>query len=212
MLLVGLTGGVATGKSTVSRILEGEGAALIDADQIARELVRPGTPAFLELVQAFGKNILREDGAMDRKKLAARIFSDPQQRKILNRILHPRIDEEIRRRIEEIVKRDPGAIIIIDAALLIEAGNHEKMDKVIVVTSKAEQQIQRLKDRDGLAPEEARKIFASQMPQEEKVTLADYVLRNEGSLEETEKRTREVFRELKKIALERNAKPFDQIR
>jgi dephospho-CoA kinase len=212
MLLVGLTGGVASGKSTVSRILEGEGATLIDADQIARELVRPGTPAFLELIQAFGKNILREDGALDRKKLAARIFSDPQQRNILNRVLHPKIGEEIQRRIEEVAKRDPAAIVILDAALLLEVGNHGKMDKVIVVTSRAEQQLERLKDRDGMAPEDARKILASQMPQEEKLKAADYVLRNEGSLEETEKRTKEIFRELKKIALERNVKPFKQIR
>jgi dephospho-CoA kinase len=212
MLLVGLTGGVASGKSTVSRIFEEEGAAVIDADQIARDLVEPGTPAFLELVRTFGKNILRPDGSIDRKSLAGRIFSDPQQRDLLNRILHPRIDEEIRRRIEEVFKRDPGAVVVIDAALLIEVGNHGKMDKVIVVTSEADQQIQRLKDRDGLAAEEARKILASQMPQEEKLKLADYVLRNEGSLEETEKRTREVFRELKKIAHERNVKPYDQIR
>jgi len=206
MLLVGLTGGVASGKSTVSRILEGEGAILIDADQIARALARPGSPVFLELIRAFGEKILREDGSLDRKALAARVFSDPEQRSVLNRILHPRIKEEIRRRVREVVERDPAAIVIIDAALLIEAGHDQEMDKVIVVTSRAEQQIKRLKERNGMAPEEAERILASQMPQEEKLKVADFVLRNEGSLEETAKRTKEVFQKLKKLALERNRK------
>jgi dephospho-CoA kinase len=206
MLLVGLTGGVASGKSTVSRILEEEGATLIDADQIAKELVRPGTPVFLELIRAFGEKILQENGSLDRKALAARVFSDSEQRSVLNRILHPRIKEEIRRRVREVVERDPAAIVIIDAALLIEAGHDREMDKVIVVTSRAEQQIQRLNERNGMAPEEAERILASQMPQEEKLEAADFVLRNEGSLEETAKRTKEVFQKLKKIALERNGK------
>jgi dephospho-CoA kinase len=201
MLVVGLTGGVASGKSLVSRIFKEEGATLIDADQIARELVQPQTPAWKELIILFGKEILQEDESIHRKKLAARIFSDPKQQEALNRILHPRIKEEIDRRLKEIGGRDPEAIVVIDAALLIETGNHREMDQVVVVTSTEAQQIERLRVRDGLSSEEARRIVSSQMGTEEKVKAAHFVLQNEGSLEETERRAKGIFQELKKIAL-----------
>jgi dephospho-CoA kinase len=201
MLVVGLTGGVASGKSLVSRIFKEEGATLIDADQIARELVQPQTPAWKELIILFGKEILQEDESIHRKKLAARIFSDPKQQAALNRILHPRIKEEIDRRLKEIGEKDPEAIVVIDAALLIETGNHREMDQVIVVTSTEAQQIERLRARDGWTPEEARRIVASQMGTEEKVKAAHVVLQNEGSLEETERRAKGIFQELKKVAL-----------
>jgi dephospho-CoA kinase len=207
MLLVGLTGGVASGKTTVAKILEEEGAQIIAADQIARELVNPGSPASQELVQAFGRDILREDGTLDRKKMADKIFSDPEQRNLLERILHPKIKEEIRRKVREAVKRDPEAIVVIDAALLLEVGDHREMDEVIVVTSKAEQQIKRLENRDGLTPEEAKKILGSQIPQEEKLKAANIVIRNDGGLEETVQRTREVFYELKKRVLQKKEPP-----
>ena len=201
MLVVGLTGGVASGKSLVSRIFKEEGAYRIDADQIARKLVQPQTPAWKELITIFGKEILQEDESIHRKKLAARIFSDPKEREVLNRILHPRIKEEIDRCLKEIGRRDPEAIVVIDAALLIETGNHREMDQVVVVTSTQAQQIERLRARDGLDPEEARRIVASQMDTGEKIKGADFVLQNEGSLEETERRAKGVFQELKKIAL-----------
>ncbi len=200
MLLIGLTGGVASGKSTVSRILQEEGAYIIDADQIARELVTPKSPVSQELAQAFGRDILQQDGSVDRKKLAARIFLNPEQRSLLNRILHPRIRETICQRVREVGKSDPGAIVIVDAALLIEVGWHQEVDEVIVVTSRTEQQIERLKKRDGLAPEQAQRILAAQMAQEEKLKVADFVIPNEGSLEETIRKTREIFDELKKTS------------
>jgi dephospho-CoA kinase len=202
MLIVGLTGGVASGKTAVSQVLKEEGAYIIDADQIARELVQPHTPAWNELIRAFGKEILQEDGSIHRKKLADKVFADPEQRKLLNEILHPRITEEMNRRTKEIGQKDPDAIVVIDAPLLIELGYHRKMDKLIVVTSTKEQQIERLKERDGINPDEALKIFASQMALEEKVRLADFVIRNVGSLEETRKRAKEVFRELKNVTLQ----------
>jgi dephospho-CoA kinase len=198
MLIVGLTGGVASGKTVVSRVLKEEGAYIIDADQIARELVQPHKPAWNELVRAFGKEILQEDGSIHRKKLTDKVFADLKQRKLLNQILHPRIKEEIDRRTKEIGQKDPEAIVVIDAPLLVELGGHRKVDKLIVVTSTQMQQIERLKERDGRSPEEALKIFSSQMPVEEKVKLADFVIRNEGSLEETKNRAREVFQELRK--------------
>ena len=204
MLIVGLTGGVASGKTAVSRILKEEGAYIINADQIARELVQPHKPAWNELIRAFGKEILQEDGSIHRKKLADKVFGDLKQRKVLNQILHPRIKEEMDRRTKEIGQKDPEAIVVIDAPLLVELGAHRKVDKLIVVTSTPMQQMERLKERDGRSPEEALGIFSAQMPVEEKVKLADFVIRNEGSLEEMEKRAREVFQELKKLVLQKN--------
>ena len=198
MLIVGLTGGVASGKTTVSRVLKEEGAYIIDADQMARELVRPHTPAWKKLVKAFGKDILREDGSIHRKKLADKVYADLGQRKLLNQILHPRIRKEMERRAKEIGQKDPEAVVVIDAPLLVELGDHRKMDKLVVVTSTRTQQIERLKERDGISPEQALRIFSSQMTVEDKVKLADFVIRNEGSFQETKKKTREVFQELKK--------------
>jgi len=203
MLIVGLTGGVASGKTAASQVLKEEGAYVIDADQIARELVQPHQPAWNELIRAFGKEILQEDGSLHRKKLADKVFADPKQRKRLNQILHPRIKEEMDRRTKEIGQKDPEAIVVIDAPLLVELGDHHEMDKLIVVNSTQTQQIERLKDRDGISPEEALRILSSQMPLGEKVKLADFVIGNEGSLEETKKRAREVFKELKKVLLQK---------
>jgi dephospho-CoA kinase len=203
MLIVGLTGGVASGKSVASQVLEEEGAYIIDADQIARELVQARTPTWKELIKVFGKEILQKDGSIDRKKLAAKVFSDPEQRDQLNRILHPRIKKEMGRRLKAIRQKDPEAIVVIDAPLLIETGDHREMDEVIVVLSTEEQQIERLKERQGVDPEEARRIIASQIATEEKLKVADFVIRNEGALEETVKRTKEVFQELKRLALEK---------
>mgnify|MGYP001588475265 CR=1 FL=1 len=204
MLIVGLTGGVASGKTAVSQVLKEEGAYIIDADQIARELVEPHKPAWNELVKAFGKEILQEDEFVNRKKLAEKVFGDLKHRKHLNQILHPQIKEEMDRRTKEIGQKDPEAIVVIDAPLLVELGAHRKMDKLIVVTSTPMQQMERLKERDGRSPEEALGIFSAQMPIEEKVKLADFVIRNEGSLEETKKRAREVFQELKNGVLQKN--------
>ena len=203
MLIVGLTGGVASGKTAASQALKEEGAYIIDADQIARELVQPHQPAWNELIRAFGKEILQEDGSLHRKKLADKVFADPKQRKRLNQILHPRIKEEMDRRTKEIGQKDPEAIVVIDAPLLVELGDHHEMDKLIVVTSTQTQQIERLKDRDGISPEEALRILSSQMPLGEKVKLADFVIGNEGSLGETKKRAKEVFKELKKVMLQK---------
>ena len=204
MLIVGLTGGVASGKTAVSGVLKGEGAYIVDADQIARELVQPHQPAWDELVRAFGREILQEDGFIDRKKLAEKVFGDRKQRKVLNQILHPRIKEEMDRRTKEIGQKDPEAIVVIDAPLLVELGGHRKVDTLIVVTSTTNQQMERLKERDGRSPEEAQGIFTAQMPVDEKVKLADIVIRNEGSLEEMEKRVKGVFQELRKRVLKKN--------
>jgi len=202
MLVIGLTGGVASGKTTVSEVLREEGATLIDADEIAKELVQPQTPAWQELVRVFGNEILDRDGSIHRKKLASLIFSNPRQRNLLNQILHPRIKEEIGCRLEGIRQKDLRAIVVIDAPLLIETGNHRDMDKVIVVFSTETQQIERLRRRNQLSEEQAQAILSSQMSLEEKTKVADYVIRNEGSLEETRQQARDIFQELKKGALQ----------
>jgi len=206
MLIVGLTGGAATGKTAVSQVLREEGAYIIDADQIARELVQPYKPAWNEIIRAFGKEILQEDKSIHRKELADKVFADPKQRKVLNRILHPRIKEEIARRAREIGRKDPDAIVVIDAPLLVELGMHHTVDQLVVVTSTQTQQIERLKKRDGRSTEEALGLLSSQMPVKEKEKLADFVVRNEGSLEEMKKRAREVFKGLKRGILQKDKK------
>lgn len=207
MLIVGLTGGVASGKSVVSQVWREEGATVIDADQIARELVQPRTPGWKALVKAFGKDILQEDGSVDRKKLAARVFSDTDARKTLNRILHPRITREIDRRIKEIGRNAPRSIVVIDAALLIETGYHRNVDRVVVVTSTQEQQIERLQRRDARDQEMAQRIIASQIRGSERLKVADWIIRNEGSRKEAENKAREIFEELKKAALRKRNSP-----
>jgi dephospho-CoA kinase len=201
MLIVGLTGGVASGKSVVSQVWKEEGAYLIDADRIARELVQPRAPAWKALVKAFGKEILQEDGSIHRKKLATRVFSNPVEKDLLNRILHPRIKREINRRIKGIGQKGPKAIVVIDAALLVETGYYRDVDKVVVVTSTKKQQIERLRRREQMAQEMARGIIDSQIRGEERIKVADIIIRNEGSRKKTERKAKEVFEELKKAVL-----------
>ena len=201
MLIVGLTGGVASGKSVVSQVWKEEGAYLIDADRIAREVVKPRTPAWKALVKAFGKEILQEDGSIHRKKLATRVFSNPVERELLNRILHPRIKKEIDRRIKGIGQKGPKAIVVIDAALLVETGYYRDVDKVVVVTSTKKQQIERLRRREQMAQEMARGIVDSQISGEERIKVADIIIRNEGSRKKTERKAKEVFEGLKKAVL-----------
>jgi len=201
MLIVGLTGGVASGKSLVSQVWKEEGAYLIDADRIARELVQPRAPAWKALVKAFGKEILQEDGSIHRKKLATRVFSNPVEKDLLNRILHPRIKREIDRRIKGIGQKGPKAIVVIDAALLVETGYYRDVDKVVVVTSTKKQQIERLRRREEMDQEMARGIIDSQISGEERIKVADIIIRNEGSRKKTERKAKEVFEELKKAVL-----------
>lgn len=199
-ILVGLTGGLGSGKSLVSGEMKRLGAEVLDADLVAREIVEPGSPALEEIKREFGPGVLTGDGALDRKALGEMVFSDPERLKALNRITHPKIIKLIDRRAEKIAKEKPGTVIVVDAALLIEAGHHRRMDKVIVVYADEDSRVERLMKRDGFTAEEALRRMNSQMPLEEKLPFADIVIDNTGPRENTLEKTREVYRELSEEA------------
>lgn len=192
MPVIGLTGNIGSGKSTVARRLESLGAKVIDADRVAREVVRAGTPALKDIVKNFGPEVLNTDGTLDRKKMGAIVFADPRARARLNEITHPRIKDAIYREIE---KHRSSAkprtckekVLVIDAPLLIETGIHHDVDEVWVVKINEDKQVERLAERDGLTPGEVRKRLAAQMPQEEKLKYARRVIDNSGDLHQTEK-------------------------
>ena len=200
MLQVGLTGGIATGKSTVSRLFVECGAHLIDADVLAREVVTPRQPALRKITETFGREMLRPDGALDRDRLGKVVFGDPKQLEKLNAIVHPYVAVAQEQRSREIAGKDPHAVIVYDAALLIEAGAHTRMDKIIVVTADEQTQLARLKARDHLSTEKATRRIAAQMPLAEKVKAADYVIDGTLPLEQLRKEVQRIYDELKRQA------------
>ncbi|OGW56595.1 MAG: dephospho-CoA kinase [Nitrospirae bacterium RIFCSPLOW2_12_42_9] len=200
MLLVGLTGGIATGKSVVSGILKSLGAYIIDADLIARDLVMPGMPAWHEIVERFGNNILLEDRSINRKLLGSIIFKDPQKRMALNSILHPRIFEEAEKQIKKIESEKPDAIVILDVALLIETKAYNRVDVVILVCADEELQIKRLIERDELTREDALERISTQMPSDMKKGYADFIIDTSTSQEDVRDQTLEIFEKLKGLS------------
>jgi dephospho-CoA kinase len=192
-LLVGLTGGIATGKSTVSAMFAHLGARVIDADRLAREVVMPGQRAHQEIVREFGRGILQPDGTIDRKRLGEIVFADPARRKRLEAITHPAIRARQQRLLSGLEEEGFEGIVVWDAALLIESGGHSNMDRVVVVVTDPETELRRLVARDGLAEDEARRRVKSQMPLALKARYANYVIDNSGSRAETERRAREVW-------------------
>ena len=198
-LLLAVTGGIGTGKSTVSEMLEELGAPIIDFDVIAREVVEPGKPAWKEIIAYFGEQVLREDKSIDRKKLSDIVFRDIEKRKKLESFTHPRINEEFIRQVNEIAEKDRDAIIQVAVPLLIELNLQYRFHKVLVVYVPEEMQIERLMTRDSITREAAKNILKAQMPIDEKVGYADFVIHNEGSPEETKKQVEVVWKELKKI-------------
>lgn len=199
-MIVGLTGGVATGKSLISGELGRLGAHVVDADLIAREVIAKGSPAYNEIVEAFGAAVLKEDGSIDRKRLADAIFSDEDKRLKLNRITHPRIIRRMWEEVERIRRRDPEALIVLDAPLLIEAGLHKDVEKVIVVYSDEDKQITRLMRKEGLDISGAKRRVLSQMPLKEKMGLADYLIENNGTVEDALKEALSLYAALNRAA------------
>ncbi len=196
-LLLGVTGGIATGKTTVVRMLEELGAPVIDFDLLAREVVEPGKPALESIVGYFGKEILLKDRSLDREKLSGIVFRDMEKRKILESFTHPRIYEVSERQVKKIIERDPNAIIQLDIPLLIEQNLQHMVDKVLVVYIPREKQIERLMERDGIGRECAVDRLGAQMPIDEKLGRADFVIYNEKTLEETKEQVEDLWKALK---------------
>lgn len=200
MQVIGLTGGIATGKSTVSAILENAGAVIIDADRIARMVVKKNMPAYRQILDKFGKSILLPDGAIDRTALGNLIFNDPQKKQLLNTIVHPYVRKETDRQLKHLEKNNPDALVILDIPLLFEAGMGSDLSEVIVVYAPEHIQIKRLMKRDHISHADAMARVRSQMPIEEKKKLATMVIDNSGTREHTRKQTLEIFQRLKELS------------
>ena len=193
MLLVGLTGGIASGKSTVSAMLAERGAEVIDADHIARQVVMPGMPAWCKIREHFGPGVLHPDGQLDRQALADIVFADKSKLALLNEITHPAIFARIADRLE--AHHDQDVVVILDAALLIEAGLAEGVDVVIVIHSPREIQVERLAAK-GVGQTDARNRIASQLEPEKRLARADIVIDNSGSLEDLGRQVDKIWKEL----------------
>lgn len=200
MILVGLTGGVATGKSTVAKMFKRCGAIVIDADELAREVVEPGKPAWHAIVRTFGKNILRPDRSLDRHALGAIVFGNRTKLRRLERIIHPRVAREQQRLVRQIAKRKPHAVVIYEVPLLFEAGVDKRVDKIIVVTADRNTQIARLKKRNGLSRAESLRRISSQMPLVKKTQQADHLLNGTLLRPSLRKQVGQLFRGLRLLA------------
>ncbi len=198
-LLLGVTGGIASGKTTVARLLEELGARTIDFDTLSREVVEPGKPAWQEITAYFGSKVLQNDMTIDRKKLSEIVFRDATQRKRLEEFIHPRVYEEFARRVKEYATRDPEAIIQGVVPLLIEANLQNLFHKILLVYIPTKMQIERLVKRDGISREMAAHILRAQLPMEQKRSYADYIVDNSGTVEETKKQLEEIWEKLKRL-------------
>ena len=202
MLRVGLTGGIACGKSAVAKMFADLGVHVIQSDTTAHELYRPGEPVYEEVVQRFGRDIVQPDGTIDRAKLAAIVFGQGRIEE-LNKIVHPAVIERQRKWILEVAVQDPDAIVMVEAALIFEAKTNGRFEKMIVVTCKPEQKIQRFAQRAGIteaaAKAEVERRTKAQMPDEEKIKRADYVIDNSGPLDQTRRQVEKIFGELKAL-------------
>ncbi|HDI60485.1 MAG TPA: dephospho-CoA kinase [Desulfobacteraceae bacterium] len=196
MKLVGLTGGIASGKSTVSRLLAEAGARIIDADVLARQAVEPGQPAFAAVVEHFGSGVLKSDGTIDRDQLAAEVFADPGQKARLERIIHPAVAHAMAARLAEIEATAPESTVVLDVPLLFEAGMDAGLDLVVVVDAPEAVQLERLMKRSGLSRADALARIRSQMPMAEKRRRADVVIDNSGSLASTRSQVLALWRRL----------------
>jgi len=195
-MIIGLTGGIGTGKSTVSAMLKAKGIMVIDSDQIAREVVEPGSKALAQIVAHFGQEVRLPDGRLNRKALGARVFGNEEERKRLMEITHPAIFAEIEKRISE-AKKNGEALIVLDSPLLIETGRYKQTDLVVLVYADEETQLQRIMSRDNLTEEEARYRINAQMPIDEKRQYADIIIDNRGTIEELEVQVAQLLNRLR---------------
>jgi dephospho-CoA kinase len=199
MLTVGLTGGIATGKSYILGLLRDFGCDVIDADAVARQVVEPGQPAFDDIVAHFGRGILTSDGVIDRPKLGAIVFANPAERETLNSIVHPRVYETQAKWLAEVAARNPRAIAVVDAALMIETGSYRRFDKLVVVWCDPALQLERLMARNHLSREDAAARIAAQMPSAEKLRFADYSIDTSVGFEDTRRQVESLYAELRRL-------------
>jgi dephospho-CoA kinase len=199
MLVIGLTGGIGSGKSTVSKMFQDVGVPVICADDLARKVVEPGSPALEEIREVFGEEVIDGEGRLDRAAMARVVFADASLRKKLEAIIHPRVKEEKDKRVEQL-ERDGHRMVIVDVPLLLESGWRDSFDIIIVVYVPRETQEKRLIYRDSISMEEARSRLNAQMCIEEKRNLADRVIDNSGSVDETRKQVGQIFEDLKIMA------------
>jgi len=195
--VIGLTGGIATGKSTVSAILKNAGAVIIDADRIARRVVKKNLPAYRQILAHFGESVLLPDGEINRAALGNLIFNDSRKKQLLNSIVHPHVQKETNRQLRHIAKKNPNALVILDIPLLLEAGMRRDLSEVIVVYAPEHIQVKRLMERDHISKEDALARIRSQMPIEKKKSLATMVIDNSGPIEDTRKQTLAILQRLK---------------
>lgn len=192
-MIIGLTGGIASGKSTVARMLADRGARLVDADEVAREIVRPGEPALEAVASLFGQAVLCPDGTLNRQELGRIVFRDKEQLAKLEAITHPAIRARMQERIHNYAKEDARGLIVADVPLLYETKQEHLYEGVLVVYVPKELQTERLMDRNGMSREEAERRIALQMDMEEKRRRADWLIDNSGSVEETERQVQQFW-------------------
>ena len=201
MLRVGLTGGLASGKSFVGRTLADLGCYLIQADELGHQVLLPGAEAYAEVLHEFGNDILDADGFINRKKLGEVVFGSPELLKNLSKIVHPHVGARQKRMIEEMVQTDPKAIVVVEAAILVETGSYKKCDRLIVAVCSDEQQMERAMKRGAYTREEVQARLRSQLPLEEKLKVADYVIDTSGTKEHTTEQVRAVYDSLRSLSV-----------
>lgn len=199
MLLVGLTGGLASGKSFVGHALADLGCYLIQADELGHEVLLPGGEAYDAVVNEFGSEVLDDEGMIDRKRLAGLVFDNPDRLGKLNSLVHPPVVRREREMADDIARRDPGAIVVVEAAILVETGSYKRFDRLIVAICTPEQQVERAMRRSSYTRDEVMARLSRQLPLEEKTKVADYVVDTSGSKEQTLEQVRAVYESLRSL-------------
>jgi len=201
MKKIGLTGGIATGKSYVLEVFRELGCEVLDADRVAHEVIERGQPAYQQIIDHFGEVVTGPDGRIDRAKLGAIVFNDKSEREKLNSIVHPKVFEMQTRWFEEVMQKNRSAIAVVDAALMIETGSYRRFDKLIVVHCAPDLQLERLMKRSNMSREDARARISSQLPSMEKIKYADYTIDTSGGFVETRRQVETIYHELVRYSL-----------
>ena len=200
MISAGLTGGIGCGKSTVAGMFASLGAVTVNSDDIGRTLMQPGNVVYDRIVSGFGSEVVDSSGQLDRAKLADIVFHNLEKLKHLNAIVHAPVLREIDRQVQLTRRKDPNAVILVESAVLFEAGKNRRFDKIVVVWCRSDQQVERYMAQSRISVEDVQRRMAAQMPGEEKKRLADYVIDTSGSIEDSERQSKEIFNQLQTLA------------